>query len=294
MARPKRELTMARCAHEALLAAVEIYNRPKAEYKEQTVAFLLVNAWEVLIKARIVQQNGGKIEAIYRRERNSKRYARNPDGEILTIDIRGALNHSGLPQEVISNINGVIKVRNQATHLGVLVAELKQSILEFSTASVQNFAKTYANWFQESIDAPYFLPLGFVGTAQAVVANHPVRQKQLLKELSDLANSQESSGSDYSVVMHVDVRLNRGLSGGGNIGLTNDPNVLKVSITDDEALQTFPTSYNELVDTCRSRYSNFKQNKEFHSAMKQVHEDPKCTYVTDLTHRLKKAAIFEP
>ena len=148
MARPKREIVMARCAREALLAAIEIYNQPNVDYREQTVAFLLVNAWEVLIKARIVQQSGGKIETIYRRQRDSNRYARNPDGEILTIDIRGALNRSGIPEEVKTNVQGLLKVRNQATHLGVLAPELKKYILEFSTASVQNFVKTYAVWFE--------------------------------------------------------------------------------------------------------------------------------------------------
>ncbi len=278
MARPKREKIMAHCAREALLAAVEIYNKPRVEYREQTVAFLIVNAWEVLIKARLVQQNGGQIQSIYRRQRNSRRYERNSDGEIVTIDIRGALNSSGLPEKVKTNIYGLIKIRNQATHLGVLVPALKESILEFSTASVQNFVKTYANWFEDSINAPYLLPLGFVGTAQTVVAKYPVRQRELLKELSNLAQSHDSTDSEYSVVMQVRVELNRGLSGGGNIGLTNALNVPTVSISDDEALKTFPTPYSELVAQCRSRYLDFKQNQQFHSAMEKINNDPQCTY----------------
>ncbi len=245
MARPKRETVMARCAREALLAAVEIYNKPKVDYREQTVAFLLVNAWEVLIKARIIQQNGGKIQSIYRRKRDSSRYEYR-DGDIVTIEIRGALNRSGLPEEVKNNISGLIKIRNQATHLGILVPELKRTILEYSTASVQNFVKIYANWFQDSIEAPYLLPLGFVGSAPTVVTNYPARQRELLEELSDLAKSQSSDNSGYSVVMQVKVELNRGISGGGNIGLTNAPNVPKVSISDDEALKTFTAPYKEL------------------------------------------------
>ena len=236
---------MARCAREALLAAIEIYNKPNVEYREQTVAFLLVNAWEVLIKARIIQQNGGKIQSIFRRKRDSRRYEYR-DGEIVTIEIRGALNRSGLPEEVKSNISGLIKIRNRATHLGVLVPELKQSILQYSTASVQNFVKIYVNWFQETFEAPYLLPLGFIGSVPIAVTKHPASQRELLKELSDLAKSQSSDDTGYSVVMQVKVELNRGISGGGNIGLTNDPNVPKVSISDDEALKTFPTTYKSL------------------------------------------------
>ena len=281
MARPKRATVMARCAREALLAAIEIYNKPNVEYREQTVSFLLVNAWEVLIKARIVQQNGGKIQSIYQRKRNSSHFEKR-NGEFLTIEIWGALNRSGLPEEVKSNIGGIIKIRNRATHLGVLVPELKTMILEFSTACVQNFVRTYANWFGESIDAPYLLPLGFVGPAQTTVTTHSVRQRELLRELSSLANSQEPTDSGYSVVMQVRVELIRGISGGGNIGLTNDPNAPRVSISDDEALKTFPTSYNELVAVCRERYPGFKKNRAFNAAMTAVNDDPKCAYVRKL------------
>ena len=289
MARPRRDVVMARCAREALLAAVEIYNKPKVEYREQTVAFLIVNAWEVLIKARIVQQSGGKIQSLYQYKRNSREYKRS-HGDILTIGIRNALNQSNIPEEIKSNINGIIKIRNRATHLGVLAPDLKKTILEFSTASVQNFIKIYTDWFNESIDVPYLLPLGFVGNAQTAVATYPVRQKELLKELSDLVTLHNVADSSYSVAMHVQVEINRGLSGGGSIGFTNDPSVPKVSISDDEALKTFPTPYNELVDECRSRYLDFKQTKRFHLAMKDVHQDAKCTYERKLDPTTEKSS----
>ena len=290
MARPKREVVMARCAREALLAAIETYNRPTAEYKEQTVAFLLVNAWEILAKARIVQMNDGRLQSIYRRKRGSRRYERNEDGEILTVQIRRALNRSDFPEEVKKNIYGLIKVRNQATHMGVLVPRLKQVILEFSTASVQNFVKAYQSCFNESFDAPYLLPLGFVGTAQATATGFPLRQQKLLEELANLTQSPVSTDSDYSVTLYVQVELNRGLSGGGNIGLTNDPDVPKVSISDDEALKRFPTSYIELVEECRTRYADFKQNQRFHAVMKAVNDDPQCTYERKLDPTTEKSS----
>ena len=282
MARPKRATIMARCAGEALLAAVEIYNKPKVEFREQTVAFLIVNAWEVLLKARIVQQSGGKVQSIYQRKRNSNRFKYSDDGDVLTINLKGALNRSTLPDDVKTNIKGLNKVRNKATHLGMLLPELKLVILEYSTASVQNFVKMYTSWFQESIEAPYLLPLGFVGDATTALTAYPTNQRDLLNELSGLANLQSPTDEGYSVVMRVNVELNRGISGGGNIGLTNDPNAPKVSISDDEALKTFSTSYNELVAVCRDRYLDFKKNQAFNAAMAAVNNDPKCAYVRKL------------
>ena len=44
MSRPKREIVMARCATSAVPAAIEIYNKPTVEYREQTFALLMVNA----------------------------------------------------------------------------------------------------------------------------------------------------------------------------------------------------------------------------------------------------------
>ena len=289
MARPKREIVMARCAREALFAAVEIYNKPRVEFREQTVAFLLVNAWEVLLKARIVQQNGGKIQSIYQRKSNSRRFKYSDDGEALTINIRGALNRSSLPEDAKSNIKGLNKIRNRATHLGVLLPELKLTILEYSTASVQNFVKIYTNWFQEAIEVPYLLPLGFVGNAPIALTTYPARQKELLNELSGLAKFQSSVDSGYSVVLQVKVELNRGISGGGNIGLTNAPNVPRVSISDDEALKAFPSPYKELVATCKDRYVYFKQNQYFHSAMTSVNSDPNCAYERKLDPTSKKS-----
>ena len=90
--------------------------------------------------------------------------------------------------------------------------------------------------------------------------------------------------------MQVKVELNRGISGGGNIGLTNAPNVPKVSISDDEALKTFPKPYKELVELCRNRYSDFKQNHRFHSAMKKVNNDPTCAYERKLDPTAKNSS----
>ena len=74
MARPRREIAMVRCAASTVLAAIEIYNKPTAEYREQTFALLMANAWETLLKARLVQQSGGKENVIYRRKQGSRRY----------------------------------------------------------------------------------------------------------------------------------------------------------------------------------------------------------------------------
>ena len=155
MARPKRELSMARCAASAVLAAIEIYNKPTVEYREQTFALLMVNAWEILLKARLVQQAGGKMAAIYRREDSSRRYRRDPQTrEPLTIGLAEALGRADIPREVRDNISGLVEVRNRAAHLGVLAPDARQAVLAFGTASVQNFLRVSSRWFGEAPEVP--------------------------------------------------------------------------------------------------------------------------------------------
>ena len=133
---------MARCAASALLAAIEIYNKPTVEYREQTLALLITNAWEILLKARLVQLAGGKIEAIYKRDSKSGRYERDcATGEPFSIGLKVVLGRVPLPNEVKVNVEGLIQVRNRVAHLGVLSTEARERILSFGTASVHNFVK---------------------------------------------------------------------------------------------------------------------------------------------------------
>ena len=163
MARPKRELSMARCAASAVLAAIEIYNKPTVEYCEQTFALLMVNAWEILLKARLLQQAGGKVTAIYRREDSSRRYQRDSrTREPLTLGLTEVLGQAAPPREVRDNISGLVEVRNRAAHLGVLAPDARQAILAFGTASVQNFPQDVVQVVRRSagcvISAPGRIP----------------------------------------------------------------------------------------------------------------------------------------
>jgi hypothetical protein len=36
-----------------MLAAIEVYNKPKTTYREQVVTVLVVNAWELILKAAL-------------------------------------------------------------------------------------------------------------------------------------------------------------------------------------------------------------------------------------------------
>ena len=43
-------------ATQAAVSAIEVYNKPGFAYREETFAILMLNAWELLLKARILRE----------------------------------------------------------------------------------------------------------------------------------------------------------------------------------------------------------------------------------------------
>lgn len=282
-----------------MLAAIEIYNKPTVEYREETFVLLVTNAWEVLLKARLVQQADGKIGSIYRRRRSSRRFIRDSDtDEPLTISLRTALGRVAVPDQVARNIRGLMAVRNRSAHLGILAPEVRQKILDFGTSSVQNFSKLSSEWFGETVHVTYLLPVGFIGEATIARGGYPKSQRELLSALDSLASSSgNNQNAEYSVALQISVEINRDLSGGGSIGITNDPNAPTVRIADDDLLSHFTLAYADVANECRLRYSDFRQNQCFNDVMSLVKQDSNCSHLRKLNPanpRSAEAFFYNP
>ena len=278
MPRPTRSQSMARCAESALLAAIEIYNKPTVEYREQTFSLLIVNSWEVLLKARLVQQDRNRIRVIYRREKGGNRYLRNEHGDILSINIEHALGKANLPRDIRGNILGLVAIRNEAAHMGILHTSTRERVLQYGTAAVRNFVMLYEQWFGDRVRVPYLLPVGLLGSVDATTRSPNQKQRHLLERLDEIAESYSDINTPYSVVMTVDLNLNPKLGGGATIGLTTDPNAITTRVSDDQIAEYYNATYAEIVRQCKSRYPDFKQNTEFHRAMEKVKNDGRCAF----------------
>ena len=84
----------------AALLAIELYNKPNIEYREESFAILIINAYELLFKAKVVEDTG-KINSIYEYEKkklidntSSKRdyIKKNRIGEPMTKGIISLMN----------------------------------------------------------------------------------------------------------------------------------------------------------------------------------------------------------
>src|SRR5712692_9991625 len=87
-------------AEAALMSAIEIYNKPAFAYREETFAILALNAWELLLKAKVLTEHNNAPRSLYvyfkrptaAGKQSKKLYVkRNRTGNIMTVGIDGCV-----------------------------------------------------------------------------------------------------------------------------------------------------------------------------------------------------------
>jgi len=282
----------------AMVAAIEIYNKPDYKYREETFAILALNAWELLLKAYVLQRSGNRLSSIYVYEKRSKpdgtatkkRYIkRNRSDNPMTIGLVRAMKlieskgwHAFDPA-VVANLDGMIEVRDNAVHYTNEHLAFAKAIQELGTASIQNYVRLAKAWFSEDLSEYnfYLMPLAFFRDFKTVGVVELCREEQrvveLLLGLHQRYHSVEDDG--FSVLMEMDVRLKRTASTSAVRLAVGDEGALTVTLTEEDIRERYPWDYAELSGRLWKRYSDFKQNQEYHELRKPLKGDP--TYVRE-------------
>lgn len=113
-------------SQEAFLLSVELYNRPTIRYHVEGCAFFLCNAWELMLKAHLIERDG--LDSIY--------YADKPDRTITLEEcLRRVSSNDADPMR--RNMDKVISLRNTSTHF--VVQEYEYFYAPILQACVQNY-----------------------------------------------------------------------------------------------------------------------------------------------------------
>lgn len=146
-------------AKAAMIGAIEIYNKPRFEYRDEVFVILLLNAWELLIKALLSRAG----RSIYYRKRRGEPYR--------TLGWRDGLNRAvasrAFPasvqhQAVSANLTQLTIYRDSAVHFynaegfGIIVYGLAQT-------SITNFRDVLREALSEDLADEitwHLLPLG--------------------------------------------------------------------------------------------------------------------------------------
>lgn len=293
MAQTSRSQRLFRKAEAALMAAVEIYNKPDFRYREETFVILALNAWELMLKARLLAENGNHPRCLYQYERRKtrsgslskrKHLKKNRSGNVTTISLGQVIAEldrdaaTRLPAAVKNNVYALAEVRDNAVHYVNASFGLAKQVLEIGTASVRNFIELSKRWFGHDLAeySLYLMPIGFLSSSVAASAvNVSPDEAKLIEYLSALVQADDAdTGDDFHVALEINLSFKRSAADAAvSVAITNDPNAPKVSIREEDIRKQYPWDYNELTSRCRERYSDFKQNQRYHKIRRPLQSD---------------------
>jgi hypothetical protein len=290
--RPPRWKALVDKSIAACCAAIEIYNKPVVPHREETFAILVVAAWELLLKARLIQENGNQLKAIYETEaakrkdgKPSKRKSvrRNKAGNPITIGISTAIDRAkALPAKPLDaackeNLELLVEVRNNAVHFVNEDRDLAIRVHEVGVAALRNYATALADWFEHDISNLRFaiLPLSFDSAVAAQVVPAAKRSQQAQNLLAHMeraiADAPASSDGRFAVSLRVETKIvGAGTTDAVAIKLGKGPGAVLVELTDAEFLKRWPHDHKQLVALVKKRLPGVIINNAFHAHVRTL------------------------
>lgn len=112
-----------------MVSAIEAYNKPDFKYREETFSILAINAWELLLKAKWLKDNGNKVRTLCVTEKrlrpNGKPYkhakvkmtgAGNPFTHSLDYLAKRMAEKKTLADAAHKNIIALCEIRDSSVH----------------------------------------------------------------------------------------------------------------------------------------------------------------------------------
>lgn len=273
----------------SMLSAIELYNKPNFQYREETFAILAVNAWELLLKTIILRQNRYKLRSLYvlkpcinkdgAKSTTRKYVDKNRSGNPKTISIMETLsildNQKYLPTNLRDNIEALIELRDNSIHFANM-DDISRQIQELGFACIKNYI-TLIKEKKIEIDISnynfYLMPLAYISSnmvSESVLTEETKNYLTLVK--SKIAK--EESDQNYDIAITIDIDFKKGSSFDG-LGFTYDKDGIKVAFTEENIRKRYPWDNAELIRRCKMRYSDFIQNKNWNAQRNEIKNDPK-------------------
>lgn len=269
----------------ACVSAIEIYNKPDFKFREESFSILMINAWELLLKAKLLSDNGDDVEAIY--FKNKGKIVKTASGNPKTVSISKALNlleSSGILRNVVAdNIRLLIEIRDESVHFVHNDMALAVKVQSIGMASLKNFMTIAVDWFGFDFKKYnfYLMPVSFfhLSDIESFSVDNDSKDN-LVKHLNIIEKSHENDDDpQFSVSLKLETKLVKTTSDEAvQVRVTDDPNAPEIKFSEEDGLKNYPYTYQTLCDLLRKRYENFKQNYCFNERMREikVHGDKFC------------------
>lgn len=255
----------------ASLAAIEIYNKPDFRYRNETFVILIINSWELLLKAKIVKENKNKINSIYK-YKSEHRIKRNRNKTPMTIDLLEAANITKLNDTVRHNLTSLTDIRDSAIHF-YNQDSLNYLIYTLGVATLKNYQKLVKEWFnRDLLDYNfYILPLGFAYNFQTfsvidIKKEHPIVQN-VLNQISYNQNALNQNEYKFICEIQVSLKSAKKITENTDFSVAVNPKSDVVEeglfaqttiVQKSNLIDRYPLSYQSLLQKIKLEISDFK------------------------------------
>ena len=147
---PKLQSKLLDKAKEAFILAIEIYNKPSIKYRVESFSFLICNAWELMLKAHLLERDGN--DSIYFKDNPSRTLS-------LETCVKKVFTNEKSP--IHRNLMKIIELRNTSTHF--ITEEYEMVYIPLFQASVLNFVEKMQDF--HTIDMTEIIPQNFLTLA---------------------------------------------------------------------------------------------------------------------------------
>ena len=287
MPKPSRSSQLLERSVSAAVSAIEIYNKPDFKYREESFCILMVNAWELLFKAKIIKDNNNNPSNIYIKEPVKKKdgtcgkrliYRENRCKNYVTIDLFRSIEkivHAGtiIDSACRANIELLVEIRDNATHFFNKDILLNKKILEIGTATLRSYVTLVNEWFEYDLNKYnfYLMPLSFFHPYELDSFSITKRDLQISRLLDYILQRECEFTSNiaeaHNISLRVETKFVKSQSTEAlNVRYTKDPNAPVVRVEEENIFITkYPMSYSTLRQKLKERYTDFKQDKRFHN-----------------------------
>lgn len=298
----------------AMVAAIEIYNKPGFPYRTESFAILAINGWELLLKAKWLADNRNRASSLYVYEtrentdgtKSKKIYVKrtdagNPFTHSLSYLAKKLVEDKKLDARAWDNIQVLLELRDSAVHFYNQSPAFRVRLQEIGAACAKNFATTVYDWFNRELSEfeLHLMPLAFVDLPTKMdgfLLN--TEEKNFLSFLEELDKSQADPESSYSVTVNIELRFTRSKAKDAlATQITNDPNAPAVQLTDEQIRDKYPWDYQKLTKECMKRYSDFKLNQAYHTIRNELLNDSrfgKIRFLDPGNSKSQKKPFFNP
>lgn len=203
---------------EAMYCAIELHNKPILKYRYETCSILMVNAWELLIKAYLYQivKDKGVIKYLKKSLQDQKKSITdrlNEDTEwkswFLSLVDRVFI---GKENKVISqNLRCVAKLRNDFAH--AYIQELNPILYSLMCKCVIEYQKFLKRHFKKDLWSHsdlILLPIGFdkpINVVDYLSWWTSIRTSKLVKEIYQICEELKNEGINDSILVNFHVTM---------------------------------------------------------------------------------------